>query len=471
MKYVKLLIIYVFGILFLLSGCTLTDNSLVISNGDFLELEVGEVIQLDIINNTSFYEGLIWESSNDCVIVTEDGIITCIKAGSSTITVSLNDYNDQIIIDVVEPKIYVKLNLKISIIDVGETIVLNAVVQPINYQNDVKYELISGSEYAIIEDNILTAIAPGVIRIVAVVDDVTSSPFIIEIFGQEITSDPYENMSYDEFYANYTIATSYQDALYRSAHGFMSGDISEQDQAPTIAEYQPEFNGVLYRNSDALYSNDRNTYYIVSSTGEIVNEIYRGGGYVTLEEVAAYVLAFGDVPANYISKKSGSPLKSIWRNFLRLNHSIFSGNTSRYPYEPELPNISGCGGDLEYYEIDLGTTGTDCDPKYESTDYNNGNYITRGAARIIYSRYDKNGDSIIDINEKYVFYTYNHYNDFQEYLNYEGGWGRMFGNITGGGKLSSTSKYNPTPYIKTNLISFKETSFNCSYDIIHNLLG
>lgn len=71
----------------------------------------------------------------------------------------------------------------------------------------------------------------------------------------------------------------------------------------------------------------------------------------------------------------------------------------------------------------------------------------RGAARIVYTRYDKNGDNIIDINERYVFYTYNHYNDFQEYLNYEGGWGVMFGNITGGGKLSSKTDYNPTLYV------------------------
>ena len=58
-------------------------------------------------------------------------------------------------------------------------------------------------------------------------------------------------------------------------------------------------------------------------------------------------------------------------------------------------------------------------------------------------------NDIIDINERYVFYTYNHYNDFQEYLNYQNGWGKIFGNITGGGKLSSKTDYNPTPYIET----------------------
>ena len=238
----------------------------------------------------------------------------------------------------------------------------------------------------------------------------------------------------------------------------MSGDISDQDQEPTLAEYQPRKNGKLVRNTSSLYSEDGNTYYIVDGYGNIVNQIYRGGGYVTLEEVAAYVLAFGDIPANYISKKSATPSTNVWGEYLRLNHSLFSGSTSKYPYEPELPNISGCGGDLYYYEIDLGTTGTDCDPSYDVVEYNNGYKITRGAARIVYSRYDANKDNIIDINEKYVFYTYNHYNDFQEYLNYEGGWGEMFGNITGGGTLSSKTDYNPTSYVEVERTNFVLTS-------------
>ena len=60
---------------------------------------------------------------------------------------------------------------------------------------------------------------------------------------------------------------------------------------------------------------------------------------------------------------------------------------------------------------------------------------------------------MIEVNETYLFYTYNHYNDFQEYLNYEGGWGEMFGNVTGGGTLSSKSDYNPTPYVEVALTS------------------
>ena len=264
--------------------------------------------------------------------------------------------------------------------------------------------------------------------------------------------DPYKSVTKAEFYANYTISAGYWDSYYRSLHGFMSGNIGDQDQEPTISAYQPMYNGLFVRNNVGIYGDDGNSYTIVDAYGAPVMTIYRGGAYVMLEEVAAYLFAFGEIPANHTPKKKVSQARDMfekWGEYLRLNHSEFSGSTSKYPYEPELPNISGCGGDLQYYEVDVGTTGTDCDPSYDAVVYNNGYRIERGAARIVYSVYDKNGDKIIDINEKYLFYTYNHYNDFQEYLNYWGGWGEIFGNVTGGGTISSKYDYNPTPYVES----------------------
>ena len=263
----------------------------------------------------------------------------------------------------------------------------------------------------------------------------------------EPPEDPYVNVSAAEFYSDYQPADDYWDAYYRTQHGFMSGSIEPQDQKPTIAEYQPMEDGMYVRNTYSYFSDDGNTYYIVDGYGEVVSRVFKGAAYVSLEEVAAYVFAFGDIPANYSSSKRTDPDDSIWGEYLRVNHTRFSGSTTKYPYEPELPDISGCGGRLEYYEIDIGTTGTDCDPNYRPDVYNDGHSITRGAARIVYARFDVNGDKIIDINERYLFYTYNHYNDFQEYLNYYGGWGEMFGNVTGGGKLSSKYDCNPTPYV------------------------
>ena len=263
-----------------------------------------------------------------------------------------------------------------------------------------------------------------------------------------VITDPYLYVDKETFYANYTPAVSYRDAYYRSMHGLMSGSIGDQDQAPTVSDYQPVIDGMLVKNTAYLFSEDGNTYYVVDAYGNIVNKIYKGGAYVMLEEVAAYVFAFGTYPANHSSSKKTSPTSSPWGEFLRLNHSQFSGSTTKYPYEPELPNISGCGGDLTYFEMDVGTTGTDCDPSYDIVIYNDGTKITRGAARIVYTRQDLDRDGVIEVGEIYLFYTYNHYNDFQEYLGYEGGWGVMFGNVTGGGTLSSKYDYNPTPYVE-----------------------
>ena len=273
------------------------------------------------------------------------------------------------------------------------------------------------------------------------------------------TSDPYVDMSAEEFYADYNPATCREDALYRSEHGFLSGSLEVPGQSAEEAEYRPMENGAYLRNTSNYYLDDGNTYVVVDGYGKEVMRIYRGGGYITLEEVAAYMYAFGgssdDLPANYTSKKKGLPKDSIWGEYLRLNHSYFIGNTNKYPYEPELPNISGCGGDLQYYEMDIGTTGTTT-PGYNPKPYNNGVTITRGAARLIYARQDLNGNEIYEQDEVYVFYTDNHYNDFREYLNYYGGWGEIFGNVTGGGEYSSKTNYNPTPYVPTGYKAFLE---------------
>lgn len=267
--------------------------------------------------------------------------------------------------------------------------------------------------------------------------------------------DPYQNISKSEFYANYKVSCCNLDATYRSKHGFLSGSLNVPGQYAKESENQPMSDGKYVRNTSTLYIDNGNTYIVLNANGNVAMRIHKAGGYITLEEVAAYMYAFGGndtIPANYVSKKSGKPNSSIWGEYLRVNHSYFIGDTDRYPYEPELPDISGCGGDLRYYEMDIGTTGTTT-PGYPPEPYIEGNSINRGAARIVYARQDLNNNGIYENNEVYVFYTHNHYNDFREYLNYYGGWGKMFGNVTGGGVYSSKTNANPTPYVPT---SYKE---------------
>lgn len=283
----------------------------------------------------------------------------------------------------------------------------------------------------------------------------TTAPVIETCGGHD--SDPYENVTAEEFYANYTTACCYTDACYRTAHYFMSGSLEVPGQYAQDADYQPMEGDTYIRNTDAIYLDDGNTYVVVDGCGNEVMRVYKGAAYITLEEVAAYMYAFGgseeNLPANYTTKKSTKVGTDPWGIYLRANHSYFTGNTSKYPYEPELPNISGCGGDLQYYEIDIGTTGTET-PGYAAKIYNDGTKITRGAARIVYARQDLNGNGQYEQDEIYIFYTHNHYNDFREYLNYYGGWGQMFGNVTGGGEYSSKTNCNPTPYPETAYESF-----------------
>lgn len=271
--------------------------------------------------------------------------------------------------------------------------------------------------------------------------------------GQCPDADPYTAVSKQAFYANYSPACCLTNSKYRTQHGLLSGSIEVPGQAAQDAPNRPMTDGKFIRNTSAYYLDGGSTYVVTDESGKEVMRIYKGGAYITLEEVAAYMYAFGgsnnSIPANYTTSKKTRPSESIWGEYLRVNHSKFSGNTKKYPYEPELPDISGCGGDLQYYEMDIGTTGTVTPGDYAVKIYNDGTVITRGAARIVYARQDKNGNGIFEADEVHVFYTDNHYNDFREYLNYYGGWGQIFGNITGGGEHSSKTNCNPTAYPET----------------------
>ncbi len=231
--------------------------------------------------------------------------------------------------------------------------------------------------------------------------------------------DPYINRSEETFYANYVPATSYQDALYRSEHYFRSGDLTPLLSSPQHASYQPKLGDTFIRNSEYSYSSDGNSYTVYDGEGKPVKTIYKGGAYITIEDVCAYVMAFGNIPANYVAKKSGVNVKtSPWGKYLRLNFSHFYNTASgSYANEPKLPTKSGTGheGEYQYRERDIGGKG-----------YNDGQKITRDTLRLVFS-YKYGDDKVIkDSSDRYVFFTGDHYRSYEEYLNYYGGFGEKF---------------------------------------------
>lgn len=279
-----------------------------------------------------------------------------------------------------------------------------------------------------------------------------------------IIADPYTNVNKTEFYNDYEPSTSYEDSYYRSKHYLMSGDISDQKHLPGTKAKMLDDKAVRLTDATYVLDPDGNYLaYVINSFDDNDSIIFYGGGYTSLNEVAAYLLAFGEVPANQHTKKTSSAQREIisqWGKYGRVNDGRFSGDTSSHPYEPELPTIKT----VRFNEIDFGTIGgytTSNSNGYNRTQtiYNNGSSITRGAARIVYTA----DTSIKNINQRYVFYTYTHYNDFQEYLNYYDGWGVRFGNESAGNEYCSGSGdyYDlkcvpPTKYPQTLLKKYIE---------------
>ena len=281
------------------------------------------------------------------------------------------------------------------------------------------------------------------------------------------TTDPYTNVNKTTFYANYKEATTYEDAYYRTEHNLMSGDITDQYYLPT--EEKKVENNIALRATTATYVLDTYGNYIAYITNAPKGKedvVFYGAAYTSLNEVAAYLLAFGEVPANQMTDKGDTAISkaiSLWGKYGRVNDGSFSGNPTKYPFQPILPRISG-NDSILYREMDFGTTGgyinsNSVGTYYNQTVYNTGSSISRGAARFCYV----NDSKIKNINERYVFYTYNHYNDFQEYLNYYNGWGYRFGNVSAGNEycgdrydFADLNCVSPTQYPEILLRKYSE---------------
>ena len=252
--------------------------------------------------------------------------------------------------------------------------------------------------------------------------------------------------------SSFVRATSYEDAMYRTEHYLISGDIKDTPldanfdinhlpnrQYRDLAKYRIDEGVYEYDNEGGFKS------YTINNLEGKVKKVFYGAAYVTLEDVAAYVFAFADAPSNWSSSKSGSI--GNWGIYKRFNNSYFSANTDEYQFEPDVPRTDFSGrysgeGIYKYYEMDFGYTETGWDLGYStySKPYNNGSSITRGPVRLVYTAADTSdnrGAKYIPMDHRHVFLTYNHYNDFIEYLNYENGWGIPFGWMSAGNEYCS----------------------------------
>lgn len=271
------------------------------------------------------------------------------------------------------------------------------------------------------------------------------------------TIDPYENVDIDEFYKNYTISNSYIDSYYRSKHKLLSGEYIVEDGSLPSKENNliDEETGLYYKNSKVRYEvNDNNELlsFTINTLDGNDYKIYKGGIYVSLNDVAAYLFAFNELPINYLagtSKKDKTKVVEEYGEFGRLNFKNYSGPSEyKYQYEPYL-----CGQEddtIFYKEIDYGANSGE----HEYFSY--GKTTSRQIFRFLLGNsLDSSYTKPTSINERYVYYTYNHYNDFSEYLNYYNGFGKVFGNETAGNAYNQYNSSNPpTKYEKTIFKNF-----------------
>lgn len=268
-------------------------------------------------------------------------------------------------------------------------------------------------------------------------DDYGSDIKVI-FYEADTRRDIYNNVDKTNFYNNYYEAKSYEEAYYRTQHRLMSGDISDQSHLTPDGDILS--GTATVRCSTSIYILDyQGKYlgYIPNSFDDDDNYIiWYGGAYISHNDVAAYLYAFGEVPVNNKYDKNDGKSTSVnqWGKYGRVNYGSFSANSTKYKYQPKMPNSTG----QKYTETDFGTLGNYKTGDRNQSIYNNGKSINRGAARFVFVNNKKNVD------ERYVFYTYNHYNDFQEYLNYEDGFSIRFGNESAGNQYC----YNASDYVE-----------------------
>ena len=114
--------------------------------------------------------------------------------------------------------------------------------------------------------------------------------------------------------------------------------------------------------------------------------IDENGTYDSKEEVALYIITYGKLPPNYITKDEAEKLGWTGGSVEQVAPGKCIGGSRFYNNEKKLPEKSG----RKYYECDIDTLG----------------YHSRGSRRLIYS------------NDGLIYYTGDHYETFE--LLYEG---------------------------------------------------
>lgn len=192
------------------SACTKEDESSL--NGisfekDEISLTVGDTCRLEVILSPSDAEAdLEWDSSAPDIASVQDGLVTALASGNTTITVSSGELMAQCSISVSEEEqgVSIELNHIECTLERGETLQLTATVSPeIPSGATVQWSSSDPEVVTVDEEGMVTAVNKGQATVTAQYDT-ASAECKIEVVGKSV-----ESITLDQTSIDLTVGDSY----------------------------------------------------------------------------------------------------------------------------------------------------------------------------------------------------------------------------------------------------------------------
>lgn len=174
-RFINFLFIIFFGLV--LGGCDIlnsflpssssTPNNSISFNTDKIEIDVNTTYELKVTFNGDFTsEALTWTVQNPTVAKVENGLVTGLKSGETTIKASAeNNIEATCIVKVYNIIDSVKFNSISTFLIVNDVIELQATISPTDVKDATLIYTIDETDCASLEGNILTALKPGTVKV------------------------------------------------------------------------------------------------------------------------------------------------------------------------------------------------------------------------------------------------------------------------------------------------------------------
>lgn len=363
--------------------CSITVNNSSVSvesvslNKTSIELIVGETETLvpTILPEDATYKSVTWSSDDETVATVEDGVVTAVGEGETTITVTTvdGDFTDTCVVTVVDNTIHVtgvSFENDTESIEQKGTITLNPIVTPNNATNtSVTWESSDASIATVNSSGVVTGVMPGVATItVTTVDGSYTADCVITVTAIEPTM---SNVFFYKNVTNYgnkiiTVGLGYEDPskvwndqfYIKLATGSYDGDVLFEGEIKPTEEYYAALNKFILPSWTNSYTetleNTNVTYYL--SVYPLSAESYTSEYAIKTRNIyggSAFTNGTDPIPGSIILDETIENSGDIMQQF----HIASSGMTGYDSIDVKFTNVTS-GGETTIQNITLGEVTT-----------------------------------------------------------------------------------------------------------------